>query len=225
MFFCFRSSEVFRLTSVNSSSNSWGKLACKTLCWHHLRALWSMRDRSDMGAPSHFFLWQDPKQPVPDTKPKETQKGCWEVRWGAEELNQRLQSPQISFMVQLVHSLFWNLPDFSSFALAQVTFLTLPPTIHWWEFYVFFSFRVSLGFSANPAFFKEALPVLCFFGKFWRAFQTGFADSDSFLPKKGDVISSFFGLYLLICIIIAEYSTYLYCVGTCSPFPAANRET
>lgn len=54
--FCFRSSEVFRLTSVNSPFNSWGKLACKILCWHHLRvseALWSIRERSNIGRGAH----------------------------------------------------------------------------------------------------------------------------------------------------------------------------
>lgn len=42
-------------------SSSWGKLACQTLCWHHLRAVWSTRERSRHRAPSHFsLLWQEP---------------------------------------------------------------------------------------------------------------------------------------------------------------------
>lgn len=69
--------------------------------------------------------------------------------------------------------------------------------------------------------------ILCFsFKAQWKFYspQRGFADSSSFIPKKEDMLSSFFGLYLIIFIIIADSSGCLcVCAGTCSPCLTTNQ--
>ena len=91
----------------------------------------------------------------------------------------------MSSLAQQVHSLFQNLPDFSSFALTQITCLAFTSTAHGLKLYMFF------------------LKTQC------RSYilQRSFSD---YLPSCDKIkgMASFFGLYLTLRITIVEYSSY-----------------
>lgn len=75
--------------------------------------------------------------------------------WDGEvKRSQRFRIPQVSSLAQWVHSLFQNLPDFSSFALTQITCLVLSSTTHGLK--CVFPLRL----NANPTFSKEAFQIV-----------------------------------------------------------------
>ena len=103
---------------------------------------------------------------------------------GGEEQSET-QDSQVSSLVQQVHSLFQKLPDFSSFALTQITCLAFTSTAHGLKLYVFF------------------LKTQCIFYILQRRFSDHLPSCDKI---KGWLPSLDF--YLTLRITIVEYSSY-----------------